>query len=151
MTTELATETIPAGTAFLLYSEDNTLALALTDGSYAVTQSVSDGPLKGCFVQQNLTEGDYYYDATSDSFVRVTEETLLNAFQAYLPKNKVAGQSDALRVLHQQDAPGENTPTGISNGLISPSTNSIKVVENGQVVIIRNGEKYSITGARLQD
>jgi hypothetical protein len=81
----------------------------------------------------------------------VTEETLLNAFQAYLPKNKVAGQSDALRVLHQQDAPGENTPTGISNGLISPSTNSIKVVENGQVVIIRNGEKYSITGARLQD
>ena len=151
VTTELATETIPAGTAFLLYSEDNTLALALTDGSYAVTQSVSDGPLKGCFVQQTLTEGDYYYDATSDSFVRVTEETLLNAFQAYLPKNKVAGQSDALRVLHQQDVPGDNTATGISNGLISPSTNSIKVVENGQVVIIRNGKKYSITGARLQD
>jgi uncharacterized repeat protein (TIGR02543 family) len=42
----------------------------------------------------------------------------------------------------------ENTTTG-SEDIVTPNEQVIKVIENGQVVIIRNGEKYNVQGQRI--
>jgi len=42
----------------------------------------------------------------------------------------------------------ENTTTG-SDDIVTPNNQVIKVIENGQVIIIRNGEKYNVQGVRL--
>ena len=43
---------------------------------------------------------------------------------------------------------GENTTTGVDNSQL-PITNIQKVIENGQLIIIRNGEKFNAQGQRL--
>ena len=42
----------------------------------------------------------------------------------------------------------ENTTTG-SEDIVTPNEQVIKVIENGQVIIIRNGEKYNVQGIKL--
>jgi uncharacterized repeat protein (TIGR02543 family) len=42
----------------------------------------------------------------------------------------------------------ENTATG-TEGILAPSEEVIKVIENGQVIIIRNGEKYNVQGIKF--
>ena len=43
---------------------------------------------------------------------------------------------------------GENTTTGVDNSQL-PITNIQKVIENGQLIIIRNGEKFNAQGQKL--
>ena len=43
---------------------------------------------------------------------------------------------------------GENTTTGLDN-ITNGENTTIKVIENGQLVIIRNGEKFNAQGVRL--
>jgi hypothetical protein len=43
---------------------------------------------------------------------------------------------------------GENTTTDIDNITNSENT-TIKVIENGQLIIIRNGEKFNAQGVRF--
>ena len=43
---------------------------------------------------------------------------------------------------------GENTTTGVDNSQL-PITNVQKVIENGQLIIIRNGEKFNAQGQKL--
>ena len=42
---------------------------------------------------------------------------------------------------------GENEATGLDN--IITNTNAVKVIENGQLIIIRNGEKFNVQGIKL--
>ena len=42
----------------------------------------------------------------------------------------------------------ENTTTG-SDDIVTPNDQVIKVIENGQVIIIRNGEKYNVQGIKF--
>jgi hypothetical protein len=42
----------------------------------------------------------------------------------------------------------ENTTTGLDN-ITNGEDTTIKVIENGQLIIIRNGEKYNAQGVRL--
>ena len=43
---------------------------------------------------------------------------------------------------------GENQATGIDN-IVAPEGQAIKVIENGQLIIIRGGEKFNIQGQKL--
>jgi hypothetical protein len=43
---------------------------------------------------------------------------------------------------------GEDEATGFDQ-IIVPADQVLKVIENGQLIIIRNGEKYNVQGQRL--
>ena len=45
-------------------------------------------------------------------------------------------------------AAGENQATGVDNTL-APKDNVVKVIENGQLIIIRDGVKYNVQGQKL--
>ncbi|MBR5827665.1 MAG: hypothetical protein IKY49_00330, partial [Paludibacteraceae bacterium] len=78
----------------------------------------------------------------------------LNANRAYIdyttihanttPKSKIPGRR---RVY--MGTTGENTATGTENA-VTPQVQVTKIIENGQLVIIRDGVKYNAQGMRLQ-
>ena len=78
----------------------------------------------------------------------------LNEYRAYF----VADDLEALGAPNASQAPGrrrisldvqsENTTTDLQNILNGENT-TIKVIENGQLIIIRNGEKFNAQGVRF--
>ena len=46
------------------------------------------------------------------------------------------------------DAKGENATTGLDN-ITNGENTVIKTIENGQLIIIRNGEKFNAQGVRF--
>ena len=108
--------------------------------------------LTGTFVDiaaGGVLEGNYII--AQNMFWDASEENWLNANRAYInkatllsvpPKSPVPGRR---RV--SMGETGENGATGMENTVIAP--NSLKVIENGQLIIIRDGVKYNAQGVRL--
>ena len=77
-----------------------------------------------------------------------------------LPKNRAYFVAEELKNLTLAPAPmpgrrritmgaeSENTATGVE-GIIVPEGQTIKVISNGQLIIIRNGEKFNAQGIKL--
>ena len=77
-----------------------------------------------------------------------------------IPKNRAYFDGTELESLGSAPAPmpgrrritmgaeSENTATGVE-GIIVPEGQTIKVISNGQLIIIRNGEMYNAQGQKL--
>ena len=72
----------------------------------------------------------------------------LNANRAYIKDSKLPKTEQAKIPGRRRVCMGENTTTDFEN-ITNGENNTIKVIENGQLFIIRNGEKYNIQGVRL--
>ena len=72
----------------------------------------------------------------------------LNANRAYIKDSKLPKTEQAKIPGRRRVCMGENTTTDFEN-ITNGENNTIKVIENGQLFIIRNGEKYNIQGQRL--
>lgn len=88
------------------------------------------------------TNGTTEYWLAEDTWLYNNENTLLS-LRALFNISTVSGMPPRCRV-----ALGENVETGIDN-LTSGENTTIKLIENGQLIIIRNGEKYNIQGQKL--
>ena len=105
----------------------NTTDLSNTlEGNYMIAQNQIWLCGTGCWLNPNRAYIDY---------------TTIHANTT--PKSKIPGRR---RVC--MGTTGENTATGTENA-ITPQVQVTKIIENGQVVIIRNGEKYNAQGVRL--
>lgn len=72
----------------------------------------------------------------------------LNANRAYIKDSKLPKTEQAKIPGRRRVCMGENTTTDFEN-ITNGENNTIKVIENGQLFIIRNGEKYNIQGQKL--
>lgn len=72
----------------------------------------------------------------------------LNANRAYIKDSKLPKTEQAKIPGRRRVCMGENAATGLDN-ITNGENNTIKVIENGQLFIIRNGEKYNIQGQKL--
>jgi hypothetical protein len=89
----------------------------------------------------------YGWDAETGEFIKVGENVSINAFRAYITISNVNGNNPArLAVKFVGDS-----VTGINEVNGSEAKNADgKFFENGKIVIIKNGVKYSAAGALLK-
>ena len=74
------------------------------------------------------------------------EPTAKLGLRAFFTITDAAGQE--VKNIRARVVVGENTTTGVDNSQL-PITNIQKVIENGQLIIIRNGEKFNAQGQKL--
>ncbi len=129
------------------------VTIAYEDGSEGVVNiyGISDG-----------NGADYNFSMTSELYVGGTERTnglywvgnggyLYNndvqklALRAYFSITQAGGNGMPPRF---RVVAGENVETGVGN-IISGENTAIKVIENGQLIIIREGVKYNVQGQKL--
>ena len=92
-------------------------------------------------VEANATTDGRYWLA-ADKYL-YNNENDLPALRALFNVSTTSGMPPRARV-----ALGENAATGLDN-ITNGENTTIKVIENGQLIIIRNGEKFNAQGVRL--
>ena len=140
-----------AGKPYIFKATADELAVSYK-GAMATTPVAGEAGLTGTFVDiaaGGVLVGNYII--AQNMFWDASAENWLNANRAYInkatllsvpPKSLVPGRR---RVSMGETS--ENGATGVENTMIAP--NSLKVIENGQLVIIREGVKYNAQGQKL--
>ena len=140
---------IPANTGVLLYSD--------VDGDYNLTTTTGASAIEGTNLlagtvartaNPNTTSGT----GTTYSLYDTGSEIIFARYTgAYIPSNKAyldlsgSGLGMAPKRFRVQVGPAQ-TPTGVEEVSDQPSVISRKLIENGQLVIIRDGVKYNVQG-----
>ena len=150
--TELADGIIPAGEGVLIEGAAST-TYGFTSTNATPATDMSDNDLIGTTTLTDVSA----QRATSDIFcLRRTELFGTTAFclysgqyipagKAYLALPQLNGQAGAPRNIRMVF----NTATGIED-IQGTQVQSTKVIENGQLIIIRDGKRYNAQGARVQ-
>ena len=115
-------------------------------GSYTITGGGYKVTMQGIAATDGTqTDGstEYYIGATTGNLHKeVTDKLGLRALVVLTKTDGTAVQGVRARV-----AFGENVETGIDNIITTDAP--IKVIENGQLIIIRDGVKYNVQGQKL--
>ncbi len=126
----------------LFYCGDQTAAAGNHNSLYGTFSVLQDAQLDGMYMVQNnkivkcaatgcgVAENRAYFNGT--------ELEALGSAPAPMP--------DRRRITMGTES--ENTTTGTED-VIAPEGQTLKLIENGQLVIIRNGEKYNAQGQKL--
>ena len=127
----------------LTVSYEGAMATTPVAGEAGLTGTLVDIPANDVLVGNYIIAQNMFWDASAENW--------LNANRAYINK------ATLLSVEPKSPAPGrrrvsmgdtsENDATGMENTVIAP--NSLKVIENGQLIIIRDGVKYNAMGVKL--
>ena len=105
--------------------------------------------LTGTFtaIAANSTLVGHFIIAKNQIWV-ANDKNTLPAYRAYINAEDVPTTAQAQLPGRRRVCMGENAATGLDN-ITNGENNTIKVIENGQLIIIRNGEKYNIHGQKL--
>lgn len=141
-----------AGMPYIFLAEENTISFycgietAATPGNHE--------SLHGTFEDMVDADLDGMYMVQNNKIVKCA------ATGCNIPKNRAYFKGTELDALGVPPAPmpdrrritmgaeGENTTTGVE-GIVVPEGQTIKVISNGQLIIIRNGEMYNAQGQKL--
>lgn len=139
---------LQAGVPYIFLATGTELAV-YSDGTTAATPGDHNG-LHGTFDDETqVALGNYIL---KDNELRPSDGTAkVNANRAYLVMSEVPGgapQQMPGRRYIGMSVQGENAATGLDN-ITNGENTTIKVIENGQLIIIRNGEKFNAQGVRL--
>lgn len=139
---------LQAGVPYIFLATGTELAV-YSDGTTAATPGDHNG-LHGTFDDETqVALGNYIL---KDNELRPSDGTAkVNANRAYLVMSEVPGgapQQMPGRRYIGISVQGENAATGLDN-ITNGENTTIKVIENGQLIIIRNGEKFNAQGQKL--
>ena len=115
-------------------------ALTPDDGVNGLTGTFSEIAAGGVLV-------DNYIIAQNKIWVAGASNTL-PANRAYIDKDGVPTTEQPKLAGRRRVCMGENAATGLDN-ITNGENITIKVIENGQLIIIRNGEKFNAQGIKL--
>ena len=148
------TTPLQAGKPYIFRATSNKLiahyegekALSTINGKAGLTGTFEDIPLGN-----SILEGNYMI--AQNKFWLCGPECSLRANRAYIERDAlhdsttpVAPMPGRRRV--SMGAAGENAATG-SEEMMIPIDQTIKIIEDGQLIIIRDGEKYNVHGMKL--
>ena len=145
-----------AGVPYVFLPNATQIKIAL-DGTTAGTASKVNG-LQGTFVEitdgaagtaGNILEGKHVL--YNNAIQKCGGNCQLPAYRAYFLVDKIATTEPAQvpgRRRVALDYQGENQATGLDN-IGAPENDAVKVLMNGQMIIIRNGEKFNAQGVKL--
>ncbi len=121
-----------AATVYAMFSSETTADAGNANGLHGV-YSQTDASNDWCVVYNNQ-----YWNVNSDN-VKV------GANCAYFVLSEINAQANVPgRRRITMNANGTNTATGVDN--VENAAQSVKMIENGQVIILRNGQKYNVAG-----
>ena len=100
-----------------------------------------------------------FYNCTSLTTIIFTSETVPNLGyyslldggsleKIYVPTASINAYKEAMYWIENKDIIVGLTPTGLET-IPSEAPKTIKTLENGQLIIIRDGQKYDLTGRKL--
>ena len=147
---------LKAGVPYVFLPNANQIKIAL-DGTTAGTASKVNG-LQGTFVEikdgaagsaGNILEGKHVL--YNNVIQKCGGNCQLPAYRAYFLVDEIATTEPAQvpgRRRVALDYQGENQATGLDN-IGAPENDAVKVLMNGQMIIIRNGEKFNAQGVKL--
>ncbi|MBO4361995.1 MAG: Ig-like domain-containing protein [Paludibacteraceae bacterium] len=152
----LVGSTLTAGTPYLVKPAGNVELAEFSDKNIVSvngTTSVGDGlvTLYGIFSPTELTGGDRSIlfvgaeDANGDNLFYPSATANLKGMRAYFKINEEAAGAPIRRARFVTDQ--ENTATGVENQ--KSIAERRKAIENGQLIIIRDGVRYDVLGRRL--
>ena len=148
---------LTAGKPYIFKATADEIAI-VGDGTTAAAPVVGVAGLTGTFtlIQDSETSGDASnklegnYMIAGNQFLLCGTGCWLKENRAYIDASIIAGHTTK-----KEEIPGrrrvclgetsENTTTGVDNNQL-PNANIQKVIENGQLIIIRDGVKYNIQG-----
>lgn len=136
-----------AGKPYIFYATDSEITVTYTGDAKAAPVAGENG-LRGTFT--DIAEGGvqgHYIIAKNQIWV-ANDKNTLPAYRAYINAGVVPTTAQAQLPGRRRVCMGENTTTDFEN-ITNGENNTIKVIENGQLFIIRNGEKYNIQGQKL--
>ena len=143
-----------AGKPYIFLATSDEIEIICT-GEAVINPVVGEAGLTGTFTkiqdlqtsdQSNTLEGNYMI---ADNQIWLCGTSCwLNANRAYIKDSKLPKTEQAKIPGRRRVCMGENTTTDFEN-ITNGENNTIKVIENGQLFIIRNGEKYNIQGQKL--
>jgi hypothetical protein len=136
-----------AGTPYIFRATSTEIKVTCTGAAVAAPVAGVNG-LTGTFTEiaANTDLVGHYIIAENKVWVAGTGATL-SANRAYI-KNTVPTTPQAQIPGRRRVCMGENATTGLDN-ITNGENTTIKVVENGQLIIIRNGEKFNAQGVRF--
>ena len=138
-----------AGVPYIFLATATELAV-YSDGTTAATPGNHNG-LHGTFTDNTeVAVGNYILK--DNKLCQAATTCWVNANRAYIVWSEIpAGQPSKVpgRKYIGMEAEGESQTTDITD-VPNPYGNTIKVIRNGQLIIIREGEKYNAQGVRLQ-
>ena len=143
---------LEAGVPYIFEKTASTITVFYTGEAVLAPQNDDANGLVGTFEEIEVPNGDYilYNDAFRTNEPGGTLNKI-RANRAYLDMDAVTGgapvQMPGRRYIGM-DVEGENEATGLDN-IQLPNANSQKLIINGQLIIIRNGEMYNAQGVRL--
>ena len=140
---------LEAGVPYIFEKSASQIKVVYT-GDKETTPSSANG-LIGNFTDETVVPTGNYI-LYNNAFIPADGTTnKVNAYRAYLDMNAVTGgvptQMPGRRYIGM-DVEGENEATGFEN-ITAPEGQTIKVISNGQLIIIRNGEMYNAQGQKL--
>ena len=143
-------DALEAGVPYIFEATAGTITVTY-QGEAANEAGTANG-LVGTFVETTVPDGDYIL--YNNAFCTNEDAGTLNKIKenrAYLDMDAVTGgapvQMPGRRYIGMS-VQGENEATGFEN-ITNGENITIKTIENGQLIIIRNGEKFNAQGQRL--
>ena len=141
--------TLKAGVPYIFEKTANTIKVVYSSEKEDTPQNANG--LIGTF--EEITVPNDAYILYRGAFCTNNDETKpnkINAYRAYLDLSAVNGgapQQMPGRRYIGMSVQGENGATGVEDLFTTDAP--VKVIENGQLIIIRNGEKYNVQGQKL--
>jgi hypothetical protein len=140
--------TLEAGVPYIFEASAAEVAV-YGDGTTAATPGNSNG-LYGTFTDETPVATNNYILLNNE--LRPSDGSAkVNANRAYIVMSEVptgAPTQMSGRRYIGMSVQGENAETGLDN-ITNGENTTIKVIENGQLIIIRNGEKFNAQGVRF--
>ena len=142
---------LEAGVPYIFEKSASQIKVAYEGEAVAAPQNGDANGLVGTFEEIEVPNGMYIL--YNNAFCTNEPAGTLNkirANRAYLNMNDVPGEFTKMpgRRYIGMAVEGENAETGLEN-IIVPEGQAVKVISNGQLIIIRDGEMYNAQGQRL--
>ena len=140
--------TLKAGVPYIFEKTANTIKVVYSSEKVDDPQNSEANGLVGTFTEIQVPNGDYIL--YNDAFCTNEPAGSLNkirAYRAYLDLSAVdGGKPNHMpgRRYIGMDVQGENVETGVED--LFKTDAPVKVIENGQLIIIRDGVKYNVQG-----
>ena len=137
-----------AGKPYIFKATASEIAVTY-EGEEALTPVAGENGLTGTFtkIDKNTDLVGHYIIAQNQIWV-ANDQNTLPANRAYIDKDGVPTTEQPKLAGRRRVCMGENAATGLDN-ITNGENTTIKVIENGQLIIIRNGEKFNAQGVRF--
>ena len=144
---------LEAGVPYIFEAIASTITVTYTGEAVVAPVNTNANGLIGTFVEIEVPNGDYilYGDKFCTNNDSSKPNNKIRANRAYLDMDAVQGgapQQMPGRRYIGMSVQGENEATGFDN-IQLPNANSQKLIINGQLIIIRDGEMYNAQGQKL--